>query len=202
MEPMDPSDRIRAVRTAEGLGLADLLEPYRPFLRLLARTSLVGALGGKADASDVVQETLLKAHAKFGQFRGGTEPELVAWLKRILANNVADLHRRYYANDGRAIAREQSLEALLDRSSDAIARLLPRDRSTPSQGAAERERTVLLADAIERLEPDHREVLVLRSIQELEWSEVGRRTGRSPDAARGMWGRALRELARLMEGDR
>jgi RNA polymerase sigma-70 factor (ECF subfamily) len=201
MEPMDPGERIRAVREADGQGLAELLEPYRRLLRLLARTSLDGALGAKADASDVVQETLMKAHQRFGQFHGGSEPELVAWLKRILANNIADLHRRFYANDGRAIAREQSLDALLDRSSDALARLLPRDRATPSQGAAERERVVLLADAIERLEADHREVLVLRSIQELEWSEVGRRTGRTADAARGMWGRALRELGRLMESD-
>ncbi len=198
---MEPSERICAVRAADGQGLAELLEPYRHFLRLLARTSLDGALGAKADASDVVQETLLKAHQRFGQFHGGSEPELVAWLKRILVNTIADLHRRYYANDGRAIAREQSLDALLDRSSDALARLLPTDRATPSHGAAERERVVLLASAIERLEADHREVLVLRSIQELEWTEVGRRTGRTADAARGMWGRALRELGRLMEGD-
>jgi RNA polymerase sigma-70 factor (ECF subfamily) len=194
----DPSAAIRAVRSGDRRALEGLLESYRHLLRLLARASLDGALGGKADASDVVQDTLIRAHERFDQFRGSSEGELVAWLKRILANNVADAHRRFLGNGGRALVRERSLDALLDRPSRALDGLAPAHATTPSQGAAARERSVLLADALETLPPDHREVVVLRSLRELEWSEVGRLMGRTPDAARVMWGRAVRGLGRAM----
>lgn len=196
---MDPNALIRDAREGRGQALEDLLEPYRSLLKVLARTSLDGALGAKADASDIAQETLLKAHQRFDQFRGESEGELVSWLKRILANNLADLHRRFSGNEGRSLAREQSLEILLDRSSHALAGLVPAKGPTPSEGAAREERAVLLAEALEHLSPEYREALILRSLQELEWSEVGRRMRRSPGAVRMLWGRALRELGRLLE---
>jgi RNA polymerase sigma-70 factor (ECF subfamily) len=195
-----PSDLIRAVRAGDRRALDGLLESYRHLLRLLARASLDGALGGKADASDVVQDTLIRAHDRFDQFRGSTEGELVAWLKRILSHTVVDVHRRFLGNGGRALVRERSLDALLDRPSRALDGLLPANATTPSQGAATRERSVLLAEALETLPPDHREVVVLRSLRELEWGEVGRLMGRSPDAARVMWGRAVRGLGRALRG--
>src|SRR4051812_38290154 len=105
-----PADRRRSPRRARGPGSA--AGSYRNYLRLVARTGLGAALRGKADPSDLVQETLLKAHQHFAQFQGATEPELVAWLRQILARNLADLARRYRACS-RKLAQEQSLEELL-----------------------------------------------------------------------------------------
>ena len=87
-----------------------LLESYRNYLRLLARTGIDASLRGKADPSDLVQETLMKAHQHFGQFQGQTEMELVAWLRRILTRNLADLVRRFKAAGARTVGREQSLD--------------------------------------------------------------------------------------------
>src|SRR5262249_56663520 len=71
------------------------VEAYTEYLRLLARLHLAPQLRGKLDASDVVQQTLLQAHAKRGQFRGRSEDEWVGWLRAILANVLAGALRAY-----------------------------------------------------------------------------------------------------------
>jgi RNA polymerase sigma-70 factor (ECF subfamily) len=176
-----------------------LLESYRNYLRLLARTGISDGLRGKADPSDVVQEALLKAHQHFAQFRGQTEAELAAWLRQILARNLADLVRHYCRAEARQVTRERSLEVLLDESSENLGRLLVANGSSPSAAAQRREMSVVLADALAELSADYREVLVLRSIEERDWDEVAQRLGRTPGAVRLLWARALKRLRPLIE---
>src|SRR4051794_21541311 len=109
----DISRLIEGARRQRPGALDGLLEAYRNYLRLLARTGIDAELRGKVDPSDLVQETLLKAHRHFGQFRGRTEPELAAWLRQILASNLADLVRRFRMAGARQVARERSLEELI-----------------------------------------------------------------------------------------
>jgi RNA polymerase sigma-70 factor (ECF subfamily) len=176
-----------------------LLESYRNYLRLLARSGIDASLQGKADPSDLVQETMLKAHQGFDQFRGVSEGELIAWLRQILANKLADLERRYHGTQARGAGRERSLEQALDSSSAALDRLLAGKGASPSASAERRELAVVLADALAELSADHREVLVLRSLEERDWDEVARRMGRSPGAMRMLWARALKQLRPLIE---
>jgi RNA polymerase sigma-70 factor, ECF subfamily len=104
------SDLIRKARKHQAGALDQLLESYRQYLKLLARTGIDASLQGKADPSDLVQETFLKAHQHFGQFRGQSEAELTAWQRRILARNLAVLTRRYHLAESRRAGRERSLE--------------------------------------------------------------------------------------------
>jgi len=190
---------IQRARGGEPEPLARLLETYRNYLRLLARTWMDASLRGKADASDLVQETLFKAHQRFGQFRGATEPEIAAWLRQILARNLADFARKFRSAEARALSRERSLEDELERSSLALGRMLAAGGNSPSQSAARRELSVVLADALADLPEDYREVLVLRNLQELDWDEVARRMHRSHGAVRMLWARALKQLRPLIE---
>jgi DNA-directed RNA polymerase specialized sigma24 family protein len=64
------SQLIRDARQRAPGALDQLLVSYCNYLRLLARTGIDQSLQGKADPSDLVQETLLKAHQHFEQFRG------------------------------------------------------------------------------------------------------------------------------------
>src|SRR5438128_208138 len=86
---------LHAARAGDGPALGRLLELYRNYLTLLARLQIDQRLQGKFDPSDLVQETFLEAHRDFVQFKGGSEPELVAWLRQILVTNLANLMRHY-----------------------------------------------------------------------------------------------------------
>jgi RNA polymerase sigma-70 factor (ECF subfamily) len=189
---------IQQARAAEPRARAELLEAYRHYLKLLAAAGLGTGLRDKADASDVVQETLLKAHQHFDQFRGGSEPELAAWLRRILTRNLADLARRFAAA-GREARRERSLQDVVEHSSALLGNLLAAPGPSPSQSAQRRELGVVLADALAEMSDDYRQVLLLRSIEERDWEEVARRMERTPGAVRMLWARALKELRPLIE---
>lgn len=70
------------------------LEQFRPYLNLMARISLGRKLQAKVAPSDVVQETLLEAHGNLDRFRGGGVAQQVAWLRKLLASNLAKVGRR------------------------------------------------------------------------------------------------------------
>src|SRR5436190_23880592 len=86
---VNPDQLLADARGGQADRLGTLLELYRGYLYLLARTQIDLHLRGRIDASDVVQETFLNACLHFEQFRGDSEKELLAWLRRILVNSLA-----------------------------------------------------------------------------------------------------------------
>jgi RNA polymerase sigma-70 factor, ECF subfamily len=163
--PPDPVELLQAARTGDRQALGRLVELYRNYLRLLARLQVGRRLRGKADPSDIVQEAFLAAQRTFAEFRGTTEGELVDWLRQILASKLVDLARRYLGTARRDVRLERQLAADLDDSSRALAEALPTSGSSPSERAEQRERAVLLADAIKSLPADYAEVIILRRLK-------------------------------------
>jgi RNA polymerase sigma-70 factor, ECF subfamily len=111
---------------------ADRLTRYRNYLRTLARLQLDPRLHGKLDPSDVVQQTLLEAHAHRGQFRGQSEGEYLAWLRRMLAHNLADALPAFL-QARRVIRRERALEEALQQSSLRLERWLADSGPQPGE---------------------------------------------------------------------
>ncbi len=166
---------------------------YRNYLKLLARLQINRRLRTKADASDAVQDVLLLAHRKFHEFRGASEPELLAWLRQILASRLASLNRHYLGTQARCADLERDLQRELDVASGAMdPGLLV--HSTPSQQAAERELGVLLADALARLPERYREVLVLRHMEGMGFPDIAQRMGRTVASVKNLWARGLAKL--------
>jgi RNA polymerase sigma-70 factor (ECF subfamily) len=176
-----------------------LLDKYRTYLQLLARVDLGRRLQTKVDASDVVQDTFLEAHRHFENFRGESEAEFVGWLRSILAARIANLVRHYFGTQGRDLRREQGLNVDLDQSSQMIDRGLFALQSTPSQHVAQREQGLVLAEALAKLPPDYREIVVLRHFEELTFPEAARRMERSEDSVQKLWVRALASLRQIMQ---
>ena len=193
-----PEGLIQKARGGDGEALGQLLESYRNYLRLLAATQVGKGLLLRVDPSDLVQNTFLEAHRGFADFRGKTEAELVAWLRRILVHNLADEAKRHGA-ERRDFHREESLEVLLDRSSLSAHEALAAGISSPSMQAIRRERAVIVADTLARLPDEHREVVVLRNLLHLKFDEIAVRMGRTPSHARVLWTRALVKLRSLLE---
>src|SRR5437868_4217906 len=181
-------------RAGSGNALGRLLELYRSYLTLLARLQISRRLQGKVDAADLVQETFLKAHRHFVQFRGMTESELVSWLRQILAATLANLVRHYFAAQRRDVRLERELAADLDQSSRVLDQGMLAKQSSPSQRAARREQAVVLADALGQLPEDYREVVIARQLQGLSFPEVARHMGRTVDSVKKLWARALAQL--------
>jgi RNA polymerase sigma-70 factor (ECF subfamily) len=137
--PADPEDLLRQARAGDGAALGRLLETYRTYLRFLVRQQIGRRLQSKADPSDLVQEALIGATRDFGQFRGTTEKELLAWLRQILASLLANLIRHYQGTHKRDVRLETQMQAALEESSQALARGLIDSQPSPSQQADRRE---------------------------------------------------------------
>jgi RNA polymerase sigma-70 factor (ECF subfamily) len=194
---VNPEQMIQEARAGMDAVLGPLLDLYRNYLRLLARLEIGHRLQGKLDASDLVQETFLEAHRHFARFQGTSEPQLVSWLRQILAAKVANLLRHYLGTQGRDVRLERELVADLDNSSRALGEKLVASLSSPSQQAMRREQVVLLANALERLPADYREVIILRHLEGASFPEVARRMERSVDSVQKLWLRALARLRRV-----
>lgn len=175
----------------------DELDRFRAYLHLLARLQLDPRLRPKLDASDVVQQTLLQAHAARDQFRGSTVEELTAWLRQILARVLSHAVRDY-GRGKRDLSQERSLEAALDASSVRLQAFLAADQSSPSEQADRNEQLLRLADALAELPEAQREAVVLHYWQDWPLSDIARHMNRSPSAVAGLLKRGLAGLRKQL----
>ena len=170
---------LARARAGDQPSLGRLLELYRNYLRLLARSLIRPPLQVQLDASDLVQETFLKAHREFAQFAGSGERELVAWLRQILVRTLANQAKHHRARGATSAGRNRSTCCWTARAwrSRPTGRL---DRLAEFH-AARREQAVLLADALARLPADYREVFILRNLEHVAVDEIAARMGRSSE---------------------
>ena len=184
-------------RTGSSEALGRLLEACRGYLLLIAQRELDPHLQAKGGISDLVQETLLDALRDFPRFQGKTEAEVLAWLRRLLLNNLVSFTRRYRDAGKRQIGREVPLEAG-DSSAERGGRV-PANTPSPSGAAMDREQAAAIERALERLPDDYRRAIVLRYREERSFEDMGRELNLTPNAARKLWLRALKRLQQETE---
>jgi len=182
---------IEAARSGDAQVLGRLLDSCGDYLSLVARSELSADLAAKISASDLVQETFLGAHRDFARFRGRTEAELRAWLRGILLHNLGRLRRHYRDTGKRQVRRESAID---QRGAPGPWPVLADDDTTPATRALNRERVEAVLAALQRLPEPHRSVVIWHQCEGETFEAIGRRLGRSDEATRKLWARALIRL--------
>jgi RNA polymerase sigma-70 factor (ECF subfamily) len=185
---------LAALETGRAEALAPLLDLYRPYLLATARARLEDRLKAKAGPSDLVQETLAEAHRVWDRLENKpqTEEELRVWLRNILLERLKALRRRYYRAQSRSLRRERSLDE--GESKRLLDQLVASYTETPSARFDREALLERLEQALDRLPPAYRQVIVWRSRDGWQFAKIGARMDRSADAARMLWIRAIRLL--------
>lgn len=171
-----------------------MADHFRPYLKGVAANVIGARLANKVDASDVVQQGLAAAVDRLDQFRGQEAAQWQGWLVAIVRNEARNMVR-YWRQDLRDAGREQALAA-----GSTVGFQPSDDLTSPGEKVEKREQAALLLSAVERLSPDHRRVIELRNFNGLDYAEIARQMGRSRDAVRQIWVRAVRDLRRSLEG--
>ena len=189
MDRQETARLLRRARDGEREALDALYQCVGAKLLAFIRLRLGRSLRSQLESRDVLQATLLKSFEHLQQFEQSDGASLMAWLTRIAENEIrdrADFHTRQ--------RRDVRAEVPLDTGHAGVAAAA---RSALTQVILD-ERAERLEAALETLEPHHREVIILRSFEELSFPEIGARLGKSEDACRMLFARAMAALTMRM----
>ncbi|MHC4191676.1 MAG: sigma-70 family RNA polymerase sigma factor [Planctomycetota bacterium] len=172
---------------------------YGPRVLWLVRLRMGKELRSKLESVDLVQDVFISALKDLGNFTYRNEGDFVRWLARITENRLRDNLDKLHA-DKRDIRKEVRLNTHKPTIEDSFAAALePIDATTPSVIISKREEFDQLAKAIDKLKPEYREVIVLTKVEGLSYSQIGDKLGRSADAARMLFSRAMAALTGAFE---
>lgn len=145
-------------------------------------------LRGKLDPADLVQQTCLEAYAARERLAGLSDLEVLAYVRRMLSNNLIDATRKF--------ARERADVSPDDfaRSSVRMADWLAAEHTSPSERADRNERFERLATALAELPDAQRVVVEMRYLQKLKIAEIATLVDRSEGAVSQLLHRAVTAL--------
>ncbi len=192
---------IDRARAGDENALAELFEGHRGRLRQMVDIRLDRRLRGRVDASDVLQEAYVNLSRKLDSYRTKEDLPFFLWLRLVTGECIIDLHRRHLQTAKRnadiEVALHQGPMPVTD--SYSLAAQLLGKHTTASEKVMRVEAQVELQEALNRMEPIDREVIVLRSFEELSNGEAARALGVDPQVVSTRFYRAMRRLKALLE---
>lgn len=193
---------VAAARAGDPGALGALLDAVRDYLLVIAARRLPADVRPHLSPSDIVQETACEAQLAFAAFRGAHAGELLGWLRGILVHNVGDAVRRQRAHD-RALDRRGAAPVEPLPVDESRARRSPTAVARPTEASAiRRDDAVLVARVLAGLSDDAQLVVRMRYWEGLSFVEIGRRMGRTDNAVRKTWFRAVARLQDELRRDR
>jgi RNA polymerase sigma-70 factor (ECF subfamily) len=199
--PPDAAGLAERLRHGDELALADLFSRHRDRLEKIVQFRLDPRLTGRVDPEDVLQEAYLDAAERLEHFVNEHSGSVFVWLRLIVYQTLANIHRRHLGAQMRDVSREFSIFAGRGQheASTSLALQLLGKFTSPSQAAIREETAERLSQAIESLGPLDREILTLRHFEQLANSEVAEVLGIQKKAASIRYIRALRRLKLVLE---
>jgi RNA polymerase sigma-70 factor (ECF subfamily) len=167
--------------------LGKLLQASRPYLERIANEEMDEILRKKFDPSDLVQQTFLEAIRDFSQFDGDANT-FMGWLRRLLLNNIANLHRDYLRAK-RSVNREVALTNTSNWGAEFCSMSTP-----PIARVLRFERNEALERARSRLPKDYQLVIQLRHDELMTFEAIAESMARSENAIRKLFARAMDQL--------
>ncbi len=177
-----------------------LLERHRTSLRKMIQLRLDHRIAHRVDASDVVQDVLLEANTRLQDYLLDPRMPFHLWLRQLAQDRMIDMHRRHRGAQRRSLDREQSLASpqFADQSGlDLVGQLADREL-TPAAASIRKELETRFLSAIEQLEEEDRDIVLMRHFEQLGNGEVAAALGLSPAAAGMRHLRALRKLRAIL----
>jgi RNA polymerase sigma-70 factor (ECF subfamily) len=161
------------------------------------------AVARRVDASDVVQDVLMEASQRLKDYLANPVMPFHLWLRQLAKDRIIDMHRRHRAAQRRSVDREQNMSGLGndEQSAADLAALLKDAEHPPAAAALRREMEQRFLVALDQLEENDREIVVMRHFEHLGNSEVAEALGLSPPAAGMRYLRAIRRLRELLGSD-
>ncbi|HEV2970051.1 MAG TPA: sigma-70 family RNA polymerase sigma factor [Pirellulales bacterium] len=183
-------------RAGDAEAVNRLLERHRAALRRMIDLRMDHLVQRRVDASDIVQDVLIEAHRRLQDYLEDPVMPFHLWLRHMARDRLIDAHRRHRVAARRSVDREQPLvaAAFLDRSTLDLAGELKDPELTPAAAATWHELQIRFQQAIDTMDEQDREVVLLRHFEHLSNGDVAEVLGLSEPAAGMRYLRAMRRL--------
>jgi RNA polymerase sigma-70 factor (ECF subfamily) len=182
---------LERARQGDDAALGQLLESFRPYVRVIVRALRDGQVPSRLDDSDLIQEAMLEANRAFAKFRGLTVAELAVWLRRIVVRSAGRTLKVQLTTGKRDPGREQPIES--------FAEVLANSGTSPSELLIRQERAERITAVLAQLPEDMQSVLLYRHVDGLPHAEIAERLGRSEGAVRVLYVRALERFREIYQ---
>jgi RNA polymerase sigma-70 factor (ECF subfamily) len=196
----DTQQLLDQARAGDAKAIDALLSRHREAVRRMIDLRIDPAIVQRVDASDVVQDVLIEASRRLRDYLQKPAMPFHLWLRHIAKDHLIDAHRRHHRAKKRGVDREQPLvgRGPADESALDLAAQLVDQELTPASAAIRRELQRRLHAALDQLDEDNREMILMRHFEQLGNQEVAAALGLTEAAASMRYLRAIRRLRDLM----
>jgi RNA polymerase sigma-70 factor (ECF subfamily) len=193
---------LDAARNGDESALAVLVDRHRDRLERMVRLRMDRRLQGRVDPADVVQDAYLAVRGKFSQYSADPQMPFFLWLRLEVGQKLVDAHRFHLGTQMRDAGQEVSLHRgpLPQVTSLSLAEHLLGKLTSASRAAMRAELKLRVQEALNGMDPQDREVLILRHFEELSNVETAQVLGIKPSAAVNRYVRALKRLKDVFQG--
>lgn len=196
------SELLVEARQGDSEAIDELLDRHRESLRRMVDLRLDGKIKRRVDVSDVVQDVLVEASRRLQDYLANPAMAFHLWIRQIAKDRIIDAHRRHRVSAKRSVDREQPIAATpVDQSTMDLAGQLCDPQLTPAAAATQRELAVHVQAAIEQLDENDRDIILMRHYEQLSNQEIATALSLTEPAASMRYLRALKRLRKVLDGE-